>query len=216
MPWLAHQSTTLMPAGRFWHSLICSAHSFKRYCTATAVVAELIDLPPYSGIKSYGSTFNTCDRNIVYCHIFFPRSRGTYYLPFTVKKHQGEVLPKSQTGKAFAYSINQERYLRVFLKDGEVPLDNNATESALRGFCIEKHNWRLIDTIRGAKSSAIVYSITKTAKANNLKVYEHVEYLLTEIPKHEDDTNLNFLDDLLPWSPNLPERCRKSNKYEVK
>lgn len=133
-----------------------------------------------------------------------------------VKNHRDEVLPKSQTGKAFAYSINQERYLRVFLEDGEVPLDNNATESTLRGFCIGKHNWRLIDTIRGAKSSAIIYSITETAKANNLKVYEYVEYLLTEIPKHEDDTNLDFLDDLLPWSPNLPERCRKSNKYEVK
>jgi transposase len=133
-----------------------------------------------------------------------------------VKKRQNEVLPKSQTGKAFAYSINQERYLRVFLEDGEVPLDNNATESTLRGFCIGKHNWRLIDTIRGAKSSAIIYSITETAKANGLKVYDYVEHLLTEIPKHEDDTDLSFLDDLLPWSPNLPDHCRKSNKYEVK
>ena len=133
-----------------------------------------------------------------------------------VKKHQDEVLPKSQTGKAFTYSLNQEQYLRVFLEDGEVPLDNNATESTLRGFCIGKHNWRLIDTIRGAKSSAIIYSITETAKANGLKVYEYVEYLLTEIPKHEDDTDLSFLDDLLPWSPNLPEYCRKSNKFEVK
>ncbi len=50
----------------------------------------------------------------------------------------------------------------------------------------------------------------------HLPVYEYAEYLLTEISKHEDDTNLDFLDDLLPWSPNLPERCRKSNKYEVK
>ena len=124
-----------------------------------------------------------------------------------VKKHQDEVLPKSQTGKAFAYSINQEKYLRVFLEDGEVPLDNNATESTLRGFCIGKHNWRLIDTIRGAKSSAIIYSITETAKANNLKIYEYVEYLLTEIPKHEDDTNLDFLEDLLPCSPGL-QTCR--------
>lgn len=133
-----------------------------------------------------------------------------------IKEHQCEVPPKSQTGKAFAYSINQDKYLRVFLDDGEVPLDNNTTESALRGFCIGKHNWRLIDTVRGAKSSAIIYSITETAKANGLKVYEYVEHLLTEIPKHMDDTDLSFLDDLLPWSPNLPERCRKSNKYEVK
>jgi len=132
-----------------------------------------------------------------------------------VKKHQAEVLPKSQTGKAFTYSLNQEGYLRVFLEDGEVPLDNNATESTLRGFCIGKHNWRLIDTIQGAKASAIIYSITETAKANGLKVYDYVEHLLTEIPKHENDTDFAFLDDLLPWSPNLPEHCRKSNKYEV-
>ena len=133
-----------------------------------------------------------------------------------VKKHQGEVLPKSPTGKAFAYSVNQERYLRIFLEDGEVPPDNNAAESTLRGFCIGRHSWKLIDTIRGARSSAIIYSITETAKANDLKVYEYVEHLLAEIPKHEDDTDRDFLEDLLPWSPNLPEQCRKSNKYEVK
>lgn len=133
-----------------------------------------------------------------------------------VKSRRHEVPPKSQTGKAFAYSINQEQYLRVFLEDGEVPLDNNATESTLRGFCIGKHNWRLIDTVRGAESSAIIYSIVETAKANGLKVYDYVEHLLAEIPKHEDGTDRSFLDDLLPWSPNLPENCRKSNKYEVK
>ena len=55
-------------------------------------------------------------------------------------------------------------------------------------FFIGKHNWRLIDTIRRAKSSAIIYSITKTAKANGLKVYDYAEHLLTEMPKHEDDT----------------------------
>ncbi len=119
------------------------------------------------------------------------------------KKHQSEVPPKSQTGKAFIYSINQEAYLRVFLNDGEVPMDNNATESTLRGFCIGKHNWRLIDTVRGAESSAVIYSITETTKSNGLKVYEYVEHLLTEIPKHMDDTDLSFLDDLLPWSENL-------------
>ena len=42
----------------------------------------------------------------------------------------------------------------------------------------------MIDTINGAKSSAIIYSIAETAKANHLKPYEYFEYLLTEIPKH--------------------------------
>lgn len=126
-----------------------------------------------------------------------------------VKKHKNEVLPKSETGKGFTYCLNQEKYLKVFLEDGNVPADNNAAESSIRGFCIGKHNWHLIDTIDGAKASAIIYSIAETAKANNLKPYNYFEFLLTEIPKHMDDTNLDFLEDLLPWSEKLPIECKK-------
>lgn len=68
----------------------------------------------------------------------------------------------------------------------------------------------MIDTIKRATSSAIIYSIAETtAKANNLKPYEYFEYLLTEIPAHMDDTDRSFLEDLLPWSPKLPEYIRK-------
>ena len=127
-----------------------------------------------------------------------------------------KVPQKSKTWEGFNYSINQEKYLKVFLDDGEVPMDNNAAEQSIRGFCIGKKNWVMIDTIAGAKSSAIIYSIAETAKANNLKPYDYFEYLLTEIPKHLDDTDRSFLEDLLPWSPNLPENCRKPDKKEVK
>ena len=108
--------------------------------------------------------------------------------------------------------LNQEKYLRVFLTDGDVPMDNNASERAIRGFCVGKKNWQMIDTINGAKASAIIYSIAETAKANNLKPYEYFEYLLTEIPKHMDDTDRSFLDSLLPWSEKLPENIRKPKK----
>ena len=47
----------------------------------------------------------------------------------------------------------------------------------------------MIDTVNGATSSAIIYSIAETAKANQLKPYEYFEYLLTEIPKHMDNKN---------------------------
>lgn len=97
-----------------------------------------------------------------------------------------------------------------------LPMDNNAAEQSVRGFCIGKKNWVMIDTVAGAKSSAIIYSIAETAKANNLKPYDYFEHLLTEIPKHLDDTDRSFLDDLLPWSPNLPANCRKPVKEEVK
>ena len=136
---------------------------------------------------------------------------------FTWAKENAPKVPqKSKTWEGFSYSINQEKYLKVFLDDGEVPMDNNAAEQSIRGFCIGKKNWVMIDTVAGAKSSAIIYSIAETAKANSLKPYDYFEYLLTEIPKHLDDTGRSFLDDLLPWSPNLPANCRKSDKEDVK
>ncbi|MGY3663750.1 MAG: IS66 family transposase [Roseburia sp. 1XD42-69] len=133
-----------------------------------------------------------------------------------VRENLPKVPQKSKTWEGFNYSLNQEKYLKVFLDDGEVPMDNNAAEQSIRGFCIGKKNWMMIDTVAGAKSSAIIYSIAETAKANSLKPYDYFEYLLTEIPKHLDDTDRGFLDDLLPWSPNLPANCRKPGKEEVK
>ena len=67
----------------------------------------------------------------------------------------------------------------------------------------------MIDTINGAKASAIIYSIAETAKANNLKPYDYFEHILNEIPKHMDDSDRSFLEDLLPWSDKLPEGIRK-------
>lgn len=129
-----------------------------------------------------------------------------------LKMHDCEVPTKGKLRDAFTYALNQEKYLRVFLNDGEVPMDNNASERAIRGFCIGKKNWQVIDTINGANSSAIIYSIAETAKANNLKPYEYFEYLLTEIPKHMEETNRSFLEELLPWSTKLPENIRKPQK----
>lgn len=129
-----------------------------------------------------------------------------------LKQHEAKVPKNGKLRDAYKYILNQERYLIVFLSDGDVPMDNNASERAIRGFCIGKKNWQVIDTIRGANSSAIIYSLAETAKANNLKPYEYFEHLLTEIKEHLDETDQSFLEDLLPWSENLPENIRKPKK----
>lgn len=46
------------------------------------------------------------------------------------------VPPNSATGKGLAYVLNQEKYLKVFLQDGNVPIDNSASERAIRTFCL--------------------------------------------------------------------------------
>lgn len=126
-----------------------------------------------------------------------------------LKQNQTEVPSSGKLHDAFTYALNQEKYLKVFLEDGEVPIDNNASERAIRGFCVGKKNWQMIDTINGAKTSAMIYSIAETAKANNLKPYDYFEHLLEEIPKHMEDTDRSFLKELLPWSDKLPKHIRK-------
>ncbi len=123
-------------------------------------------------------------------------------------KEEGDLLATSETMKGINYYIRHEKQLKVFLDNGNVPLDNNATESALRNFCLHKHTWKLIDTINGAESSALIYSIVETAKANNLNPFRYLEFLLTEMLEHEDDTEYSFIDELLPWSESIPEICK--------
>lgn len=125
---------------------------------------------------------------------------------------QLKVSKKDAFGEAVGYALNQEKYLRVFLSDGEVPMDNNASERAIRGFCIGRKNWQMIDTINGAKASAILYSIVETAKANDLKPYDYIRYLLEEIPEHMEDADRSFIEDLLPWSEKLPAEIRKKKE----
>ena len=117
-----------------------------------------------------------------------------------LKSSKESVAPKSRTGKAISYCLNQEEYLRVFLEDGHIPIDNNAAERGIRTFCLGKKNWYTIDTIRGAQSSAVVYSIAETAKANNLRPYEYFKFLLEEIPKHGEG-DVSVLQD------ELDQRC---------
>mgnify|MGYP000166947355 CR=1 FL=1 len=69
-----------------------------------------------------------------------------------------------KTGQGLQYLVNQELYLKVFLTDGDVPIDNSASERSIRTFCIGKKNWMFHNTANGASANAMVYSISETAK----------------------------------------------------
>lgn len=71
----------------------------------------------------------------------------------------------------------------------------------------------MIDTISGARASAVLYSLVETARANKLNIYHYTEYLLTELMKLPEvltaDEEAEAMERLLPWSEALPENCRK-------
>lgn len=128
---------------------------------------------------------------------------------------ENTVPPKSKTAEGFRYSVNQKEYLNVFLTDGEIPIDNSASDRAIRTFCIGKKNWLFHDSVKGAEASAIIYSISETAKLSGLRPYFYFRHLLIELPKRCDkERNIDpaELDDLLPWSEKLPDECRKPRR----
>lgn len=126
------------------------------------------------------------------------------------------VLMSDYTHDGVKYCINQEEYLRAFLRDGEIPIDNNAAEGTIRGFTVGRKNWMMIDTVSGARASAVIYSLVETAKANSLNIYRYFEHLLTELPKLKEfnspEEESRAMERLLPWSEDLPEICQKRSR----
>ena len=74
--------------------------------------------------------------------------------------------------------MNQEKYLKLFLEHGDVPIDNSSSERAIRPFCVGRANWHLIDFIKGAQASAVIYSLIETAKENQLDPYRYLLWIL--------------------------------------
>ncbi|MBE5845300.1 MAG: IS66 family transposase [Butyrivibrio sp.] len=94
-------------------------------------------------------------------------------------------------------------------------IDNSASERARRPSTIGRKNWEFMNTIRGAKASAVIYSVLETARLNNQSSYYYVDHLLTELPKlRYENGNIDTagLDQLLPWSDTLPEQCCKPRR----
>lgn len=120
-----------------------------------------------------------------------------------------KAAPNTEIYKALDYSINQKKFLKRFLDNPMIPLDNNAAERCIRKFCVGKHSWHVIGSNRGAKSSAVIISIVQTAILNHLKPYNYLKYVLDEMLKRQIENPGSYpVQDLLPWSPSIPEECR--------
>ena len=113
-----------------------------------------------------------------------------------------ETLPKSLTGKAISYAINQKENLMRYLESEKLEMTNNRAERAIKPFVIGRKNWLFCNTMQGATASARLYSIIETAKSNDLKIYDYLVWLFENI-------HILSCEELLPWSDKIPENIRK-------
>lgn len=114
---------------------------------------------------------------------------------------------------ALNYSLNQEQYLKTFLTEPEVPLDNNGAERSIKKFCVGKHSWHIIESKNGAKASAMMYSIAETSKANGLNPFEYFQYLMDQLKEYpRNNVPEDKLAELMPWSETLPDCCKQPKR----
>ncbi|WP_051090342.1 IS66 family transposase [Psychromonas ossibalaenae] len=113
-------------------------------------------------------------------------------------KSAEQVPPKSALGKAVSYSINQWPKLVQYINDGQLSIDNNRAERAIKPFVIGRKNWLFANTKNGAVASAILYSVIETAKANGLMPFNYLMHCLEQLSNQPDE-----IDSLLPWNVKL-------------
>lgn len=114
--------------------------------------------------------------------------------------------------KALCYAQNQRKYLETFLEDGRLEISNNLCESHIRPFATARKAWLFADTPSGAKANAVMYTLVETARANEVNVYEYLNYLLEQMPQTDFYKHPELVDAYLPWSSELPDKCRLVQK----
>lgn len=109
------------------------------------------------------------------------------------------VPPKSALGNAIGYTLNQWDTLITYCLDGRLDIDNNAVERMIKPFACGRKNWLFQGNTRGAKASAILYSLVQTCKVNDIDPYKYLRYVLEQIPSFKPVEDLTAL---------LPFNCK--------
>ena len=89
---------------------------------------------------------------------------------------------------------------------GDLPIDNNPAENAIRPFVVGRKAWLFCDTPAGAEASALIYSLIETAKANGLEPYRYLRHLFEHLPAATTDAQRKALlpQDIDPQSLIIP------------
>ncbi len=112
---------------------------------------------------------------------------------------QNPMLPKSPMSQAVTYAMNQWDALNVYTTDGELNIDNNISENALRRIAVGRKNWLFAGSDNGGRTAAILFSLLATCQRHNVEPFAYTRDVLTRIAAHY----ANRLADLLPnhWKP---------------
>jgi hypothetical protein len=112
-----------------------------------------------------------------------------------LKREQKRVLPKSPIGEAIAYTLNNWGALLRYCEDGDLEIDNNGAERALRGVAVGRRNWMFFGNDRGGHTAAILTSFTTTCKRLDVDPFTYLCDVLARISAHPAHRLVELLPD---------------------
>ncbi len=188
---------------------LCYSHLRRYYLEA---------IPLDSGKKEIKGSGGAIGRN--YCDQLFrlerkwktlpPEERRKKRLQYSVPKlleffawAQNTVTGQEPLRKALNYTLNHKKYFMNFLLDGRIPISNNLSEIAVRPVAITRKNALFSDSVDGAVTSAIIFSIVSTAVANAVDPYRYLEHIFRQLPNCDLDAHEEILDEYMPWSEKM-------------
>ena len=115
------------------------------------------------------------------------------------------TLPKSQIGKAMAYAYARWDALSAYLYDGNLQIDNNLVENAIRPVALGRKNYLFAGSHDAAQRAAMIYSFFANCKKHNVNPFQWLKYALENIMS----INHKNLKDLYPQT--FKNNIQKSN-----
>lgn len=95
---------------------------------------------------------------------------------------QPRCLPQSLLGKAISYALNQWPLLERFLDHGEVEIDNNLVENAIRPTAVGKKNWLFFGSEEAGQRSAVMYTLIENCRLHGVEPYAYLKDVLERLP----------------------------------
>ena len=118
------------------------------------------------------------------------------------------VLPKSPLGQAISYALANLQALCRYPEDGDLSIDNNLSERALRVQAVGRKNWLFVGSDNGGRTAAVLFSMTASCKRHGIDPFRYLADVLRRLPT----TACDRLTDLLPdvWFETHPKAARKN------
>ncbi|WP_342472954.1 IS66 family transposase [Metasolibacillus sp. FSL H7-0170] len=117
---------------------------------------------------------------------------------------------KNALATATEYTLNRKHALKAFLYNGQIEIDNNPAENAIRPSVVGRKNWLFSVSEAGARANAICLSLVETAKANGIDFYQYLVKLFTDLPNLSIHQQPELLKDYMPWSEKIQVACGKN------